>query len=254
MRLGAIYLAGAAVLAAMAVSPASAVRTNVTHGGGGCDPLSVPTAVHELGTSPGFVSFPTEQISASATSAAACSFFDDPGTLNALVSITNLTGIAWAELWYVAHTAGLGVGTILSNQDGFVDDISQGLGGGQAFHIDATGANAPLVSESLAADGIFAPGETWDFIIDDYLNFGGLAADLLGSVGVGTLSQAGTTSSGSIIAVAVPEPGTFALVGVGLACIGARVRRGRPWMRMKRGLRALVHRDDAGAAEAKVVL
>ena len=163
------------------------------------------------------------------TTLVACPIFDDDAVSNALVSIKNLTGIKWAELWYVADTAGAGVGTIISNQDGFVDDASQAFPGGQAFRIDTTGLNRPLVTESLTLDGIFEPNETWDFIIDDYQNFAGLAADLLGSVGVGTLSQAGTTSSGSIIAVeVVPEPGTFALFGfglLGLLRLDARLRR-----------------------------
>ena len=89
------------------------------------------------------------------------------------------------------------------------------IGAGEAFRIDTVGVNTPLVSESITSDGIFEPGEIWSFIIDDYLNFGGLPAHLLDSVGVASLSGGEPPSTGSIIAfAAVPELGTLLLLAL----------------------------------------
>jgi len=47
------------------------------------------------------------------------------------------------------------------------DASSSGYG---AFVIDNVGINRPLVSESINPDLIFQPNETWEFIIQDYVN------------------------------------------------------------------------------------
>lgn len=109
----------------------------------------------------------------------------------------------------------------------FVDVAGPVFVPGHAFKIDSVGGNTPLVFESIAVDGIFAPGETWIFVIDDYVNTGGLAASLFGSFGVGNSSAGGPSSSGSIIAVRVPEPGTLVLLLVGATILAFRpgVRR-----------------------------
>jgi hypothetical protein len=94
-----------------------------------------------------------------------------------------------------------------------------------AFEIDAVGANTPLVSEvggSIA--GVFEPGETWTFIIQDYTNTFGLSAALISSIG---LPSAGLASSGSIVAVPVPEPTPAALVGLGVLGLALARRRVR---------------------------
>ena len=204
-----------------------AVPTLVVHADvPNCDPLFVPHEVHELGIAPAFTPFPTELISAADTftDLSACPASDDPLAPNALVVITNMTPIAWKDLWYVADIPLDGAaGTIISNFDGFVDAAGPAFDPGEAFKIDAVGVNVPLVFESIAFDGIFAPGETWHFIIDDYFNFAGLPASLLDSIGVASASAGGPPSSGSIIAVPVPEPagvvvgflGLFGLVAFG---------------------------------------
>jgi len=157
-----------------------------------CDPLSaVPPDVDELG-----VFFPPDELISAFHSgpnfAPACpssAFASD------FVEITNLTPDFWTEVWYVADAD-----TFITNFDGFVDG---GFGPLQAFKIDSVGANTPLASESLAGDGVFEPGETWTFIIDDYFNTFGLPPDAIDSIGVGPDSFTGT--SGSIIAIHADE-------------------------------------------------
>lgn len=197
-------LVGAALLMAL---PASAVPTFVVSSDTpACDVLAIPsTVLDELGNPSG--GFPVgEQIDsiASTITTTACSSgtVDNAAVANALVSITNLNAIAFSDVWYVADQD-----TTLTNVDGTVAP------GVSAFKIDTAGVNTPLVAESILADGIFAPGETWEFIIQDYSNIFGLSAAELDTVG---LPEAGTLSSGSIIAVPVPEPTTAALLGLGL--------------------------------------
>jgi hypothetical protein len=190
-----------------------------------CDFLVVPFEVDELGIAPAFTTVPDELISAIDTTTAlvACPL-SDTSALNALVSMTNLSSIPWRDVWYVADSPPVAgaVGTTISNFDGLVNDFPLIGGAGHAFKIDAVGANTPLVFESLVADGIFAPGETWEFIIDDYVNTGGFAASLFDSLGVASASPGGPPSSGSIIGVPVPEPGTFVLLFAGCAMLAIR--------------------------------
>jgi hypothetical protein len=204
-------LVGAALWIAL---PAGAVSTLVTSADApGCDVLAIPTTpVDELGTAPPFPVGERIGAVAATTATTACSSLttDNPLIANALVSITNLNAIAFSDVWYVAD-----YDTALTNADGLVLTAL-------AFKIDAAGANTPLVSEvggSIA--GVFEPGETWSFIIQDYTNTLGLSAALISSVG---LPSAGLGSSGSIVAVPVPEPTTAALVGLGLIGL-ARARR-----------------------------
>jgi hypothetical protein len=205
-----------------------ALPTQVTYNDSlNCDPLFVPKDVHELGLPTAFSLHPDEIIDAvdTLTFNPAC-LSDDPNTPNALVIMTNLTPIAWKDVWYVADPRGLPglVGTSISNYDGFVD-VPGGVDPGQAFKIDTVGVNRPLVGESGLADGIFSPGETWEFIIDDYMNSGGLAASMFDSIGVASASTAGPPSSGSIIAVPVPEPATCMLLVLGLGAIATSRKR-----------------------------
>jgi len=187
---------------------ASAVPTTVTAvDTPPCDPLVVPTLVDELGTG----AFPPgEQISSYTftTNLVACTATENPVTTNVILGITNFNTISFTDLWYVADPE-----TTLSNVDGTVNGML-------AFKIDAVGVNTPLIPSVATADGIFAPGETWEFIIQDYANpF--LPASALSSIGVPSVEPLPPfLSSGSIIARPIPEPGTAALIGLGLIALG----------------------------------
>ena len=144
---------------------AFAVPTVVTHSDlPSCDPLLVPTDVDELGWG-GLIGGPfppDEEISYSGSSLAiepACPSTDGRGS-DIVITIVNHSGIPWPDVWYVADPE-----SSLSNIDGTVN-------GAPAFKIDAVGINTPLVSESLTPDGVFEPGESWDFIVDDYTGAG----------------------------------------------------------------------------------
>ena len=217
---------------------ADAVSTNVTHIDlPTCDVLSVPGTVDEIGGVGGIVLpsqpfgtvFPVgEQIRTgafgSAGSPSVCpSALDSSLIPNQRVGIINLQPWAYTDLWYVAD-----LNTTISNVDGGV----AGAGGPLvAFKIDAVGLNTPLIAESILADGIFAPGEMWTFVLQDwsnnlipaphYFNCVGVAKQCLGNPGNATTPPT-QGSTGSIIGIPVPEPGTFVLVLAGLVGIASR--------------------------------
>lgn len=143
---------------------------------------------------------------------------DDTGIPNVVVSITNMTNIGFEDLYYVADPE-----TSLQNYDGWIDEVPVAVGVNQheAFRIDDVGINTPLISESIAGDLIFAPGETWEFVIQDYTNGLGLMPHLFGTVGVASASTGDTFSSGSII---TPEPGSLLVMLLGTLVLVRRRR------------------------------
>jgi hypothetical protein len=179
-----------------------------------CDPLNVPEKVHELGNAAsGTALFPIEEqitTDQALTEEIACEDSDDPTVSNTLLFINNETGLVWDELWYVADPE-----TDVSNYDGFVNNSL-------AFRIDTEGINQPLIYESMNADGVFEPGEQWQFVADDWFNINGPAWHM-DSVGVGGQSLGWPPSTGSIIAV--PEPTSIGLLVVG--ALGLLIRRKR---------------------------
>ncbi|GAB4386163.1 MAG: hypothetical protein Kow0022_14400 [Phycisphaerales bacterium] len=186
-----------------------------------CDSHGTRFAREELGT---FIFPPDELIDATSfeTLLSACPMEDDPNMPNYLVEMVNLTGRDWTDLFYVANLE-----TRLSNVDGAAWSAAAPGAVGQAFRIDATGLNRNLVWESINSDGVFQAGETWQFIIQDYVNFAGGAAHEFASLdfaGASGLFPGGMFSTGSIVQFVVPSPGSLAMLGLGGAMLGRRRR------------------------------
>jgi len=178
-----------------------------------CDTLVVPSLVDELGNKPPFPN--DEWISSSVTDAdtteVACPSNISPTNPqpNVLISITNNSPFAFSDLWYVADDF-----TSITNFDGGVGTTFH-----RSFKIDSVisdpaGRNHPLISESFVpANDIFESGETWNFVLDGYIqtepnNMNTLPSDF-GTIGVPSplvippnLGTGLDGSTGNIIAIA----------------------------------------------------
>lgn len=187
-----------------------------------CDNHGALEAVDELGT----IVFPPDELIDSIstlTDLSACPAEDDPLIPNSLVRITNLTQRTFTDLFYVGDAS-----TSLSNVDGRGVSSASPAFAGHAFRIDAIGMNKNLISESGVVDGIFAPGETWSFIVQDYAHPTGLPASAMASLdfaGASDLLPGTTDSTGSIVQFIVPTPSTTALVAASAVVVGIRRRR-----------------------------
>ena len=214
-----IALMAAVALVLATTCPLYAELTKVVHAdiNNSCDTLLIPTVVDEIGDL--LIFPPGERLEAVATlvTLPACPPSNDTGILDARVSITNLTGRDLKDVWYVANRE-----TFISNVDGVANDSAFALSPLlQSFRIDTIGVHRALVAESGVSNNIWEAGETWDFVLQDYSNSLGITADKIDSIGVGDASMAlaGVTgSSGSIIALPIPEP-TSALLAL-LGCVG----------------------------------
>ena len=221
----------ALAIVAFAASPALAVEMDLYAEEGPRDPIGVeaflePWAQHEFGT---FTFAADELITSSVanrySTLSSCSDgSDDPGVVNVLVEIENLTNRT-VPLWYVADPE-----TTITNFDGYIGDTGV-LQAEKAFRIDNVGLNRPLFFESLGQNNLFEPGERWAFILQDFDSPGGgdppgdVAAEFQ-SWGVGLLSSFNNegqrwTSTGSLV---TPEPATLGLLLLG-GLAGLRKRR-----------------------------
>jgi hypothetical protein len=188
-----------------------------------CDPIS-GAPPEELGT--GFVR--PERIASSAvlTPLRACVADNGIPGDDWLVSITNLSGRRWVNLGFIAD-----VGNTVGNADGLYGGVAD------VFRIDTAVANAPLVAESINPDLIFQVGETWTFIVNDFVVTAGPAGPpVFGSVGVGPFSAVNPRSNASIVVLdpsgvldpnPIPEPTTVVMFAIGLAGIAVRQAKAR---------------------------
>ncbi|MDB5326842.1 MAG: hypothetical protein JWM57_2411 [Phycisphaerales bacterium] len=159
------------------------------------------------------------------------------------VHMTNVSGQSWANLFFVAD-----LGATVGNADGKVEDVANAASVfTDAFRIDALGSNANLLSESISSDGIFEPGEEWEFGV---MNFGsGLNAlppsFITPGVFAGSSPMVGLGgTNASILASPVPEPGVPATIAL-FASLLLRRHRGRSDPRRAIGRKLLPFRAHA---------
>ncbi len=211
-----------ALLASAVAAPAFAFPVDGDYfDAAGCDDHGPLQAIEELGTAP---LFPTDELirtGATFTELSACVVTDDASIPNALVEMTNLSGRAWTDLFYVGDGE-----TSFSNVDGFATTNEAPPPDSLltfAFRIDAVGNNRPLVFESMNADGVFEDGESWQFIVQDFSNSLGLGPGAMGSLDFAGGSFGEQLSAASIVQF-VPAPGAGALFGLSLIAAARRRR------------------------------
>lgn len=178
-----------------------------------CDPLApLPALMDELGTSAAFPADEFITAAATFTNVDACPSSSSPLIPNVVLSITNQTTLSFTDLHYVSD-----FGSGFTNFDGVIN-------GFEAVRLDNVGVNRPLISEvGGVLPLVFEPGETWRVILDDWSTGSGLTAADLGSIGIpsGVLPD---ISSGSIVAIPVPEPASASLVAVIASALLSGVR------------------------------
>ena len=188
------------------------------------DPLYVPKIVHELGeNTAGAIVFPPDEEIVSQEvpweGHIPCTQNWEPG-FGAMVQVEmkNLSPIDWYDVHYVADPE-----TILTNDDGLIGNaVSPYPDATLAFKIDWLGVNTPLVFESMVKDNVFQSGETWQFVIQNYVALG--PPTPFNSAGIAGNSAGWPPSTGSIIAI-IPEPATAGLLGIVLIALAASRRR-----------------------------
>lgn len=176
----------------------------------GCDVLSIPSLplAEELGNTETFPEGEWITHSSSLSTQTVCDtplidplngVIDDLLISNRRITIENLQTFDIPDLFYVVGGASNQIpAATFGNYDGMVN-------GAFAMKIDSIGVNRPLIYESLIWDGIFQTGETWQFVVQDYVGQGtGGAFFSPGIVGTDTLPS-----------IIVPEPAGMALSVLG---------------------------------------
>jgi hypothetical protein len=190
-----------------------------------CDVLPNQQLTHELGRVPFFPI--NEAIDVNVTPATFTVCVPDDGIANDwIVQMTNISGVAWKNLFFVANN-----GMTIGNSDGSMIDVAGAPNiKTDSFRIDGTvtvGVNNNLLGESFGPpDEIFSPGEIWRFNVSNFMSpAGGVLPPLFTTPGIFAGSAPVTqVDTASILAIPVPEP-TF----VGLAgCVGGALLLRRP--------------------------
>ncbi|MBC8108763.1 MAG: hypothetical protein H7Z14_19420 [Anaerolineae bacterium] len=180
-----------------------------------CDPVISQTLSHELGEQQFFPLNESFNAFVSPATFTVC-VPDDNIANDWIVQITNTSGIAWQNLFFVAD-----LGLTIGNADGNMIDVIGAPGvTTDAFRIDGTvtlGLNNNLLNESGAVDEIFAPGETWRFNVSNYFDAAGTAPApafrIPGKFAGSEPYVVPPFSTASIVATPVPEPSAlFAIV------------------------------------------
>jgi hypothetical protein len=228
-----IFTAAATVAAAsltlsQLASPAQAVPiTGIYHDDPRCDAIPNQTLTHELGQNQFFPL--NEALDINVTPATFTVCVPDDGIANDwIVQITNISGVTWKNLFFVAD-----LGMKVGNADGSMEDA---IGAPQvftdAFRIDGTvtvGLNNNLLGESGPIDEVLQPGEVWRFNVSNFSGPAGAPAfpPIFRTPGVFAGSSPlliPPVSTASILAIPVPEP-----TSIGIACcIGGALMLRRP--------------------------
>ena len=142
------------------------------------------------------------------------------------VDITNLSSFRYKDLFFVADED-IGIG----NMDGTMTDASFSPPiPTAAFRIDNLGQNNNLIAGDVNANLIFDPGETWQFLVTNFIRISNPFVNpvpALGSIGLFSASSnfINDRSSASVLAIQlpIPEPATSLLLVIGsLMSLGTR--------------------------------
>lgn len=192
-----------------------------------CDTIPNQTLTHELGEQQFFPLNESFSVQVSPATFTVC--VPDDGIANDwIVAMTNTSGVAWKNLFFVAD-----LGLTIGNADGNMIDVIGAPGVvADAFRIDGTvtlGLNNNLLSESGAVDEIFQPGETWRFNVSNYFDPAGTAPQpIFRNPGKFAGSEPFITppfSTASILATPVPEPSALFALALPAAALLMRRRR-----------------------------